>query len=92
MKKILFPIVFVCLSMLVFGQENKTELTAEEKDELRKKHNSSLQFTTKKPSSTNKSLETTNDEEESDEKIIKVKYYHGTQDSTYKQFNYIKPE
>ena len=91
MKKIIIPFVFICFSSALYSQEIKTELTEEQKQELRKNHNNGLQFTGSK-SSTAKQLKTSNTSEEKDIKVTNVKYYHGTEDSTYKQFKYIKPE
>lgn len=91
MKKIVIPFLFFCFSGTLYSQEKAAELTEEQKEALRKNYNSGLQFSTKKETVT-KSIEVTNTEEEQEKKVTKVSYYYGTQDTTYKEFQYIKPE
>ena len=92
MKKILLPISFFCISTAVFSQENKNDLTEAQKEELRKNHNSTIQFSSSNNKASGNTLNFTSSKEESNQKITKVIYYNGTQDSTYKEFKYIKPE
>lgn len=92
MKKIVFILLFISFSLFSYSQ-NPKELSEEQKDELRKSHNSALVFSSSKKETKFKTeLKSTNSTEESDESVkTKVKYYYGKEDSLYKEFEYIKP-
>lgn len=92
MKRIFLPILFMFAFTSVFSQEAYKELTPEEKDALRQRHNATLQFTNSTTGNANKTVLQTKTTEEPHSKIVKVSYYHGTQDSLYKEFKYKKPE
>jgi hypothetical protein len=89
MKKIILSFVSIFTISIAFSQEKPKELTEAEKEELRKNHTSTFTFSNSKPNNS-QSLEVTGTSEEKAEKTTKVIYYHGTQDSTYKEFEYIK--
>ncbi|MGB1315001.1 MAG: hypothetical protein ACPG4Y_03220 [Chitinophagales bacterium] len=96
MIKFLSTAFFLCCFTLVFSQETK-QLSEEEKQSLRDNHKPGLSFKkdkTKTSGSTSGTLNFTNSSEEKEEDVkIKthVKYYHGTNDTLYKDFKYTKP-
>lgn len=93
MKKTILSIVLLSFVFTCFSQEKPKQLTDAQKDELRKKHNSGLNFSTKNKSN-NSSINFTSSKEQSESNLkttTKVKYYYGKEDSLYKEFEYKKP-
>ena len=92
MNKIIITLSFLLLSTFAYSQEKKPELTENQKAELRKNHNNSLNFSTKSKSN-NGNVSFTSSEEESDKNVKEtttVKYYYGKEDSLFKEFKYEK--
>lgn len=89
MKRLFFTLFIILFSSAAYSQDNSKELTDEQKEELRKNHNPSLNFSSKtKTNSNNINITSTKEQSEKEVKTTVVQYYYGKEDSLYKEFEY----